>query len=94
MGLFSRNKKEKEPKWFINKKRGNVQLEDKYIKLTIKLINTEHIMFYKDITDIKKGKKCVKISSKSESYVISLIDNIELIDETYLQILDKVSEYK
>ena len=94
MGLFSRNKKPKETKWFINKKRGNFQLEDKYIKLKINLINTEHIMFYKDIIDIKKGKKCIKISSRSESYVISLVNNKEEIDEVYIQLLEKVSEYK
>lgn len=94
MGLFSRNKKPKEIKWFINKKRGNVELEDKYIKLTIKLINVEHLMFYKDIVDIKKGKKCIKISSKTESYVISLVNNTEVIDEVYLQLLEKVNEYK
>ena len=35
MGLFSRNKKEKIQSWAINKRKGTVELEEKYIKLII-----------------------------------------------------------
>ena len=79
MGLFSRNKKEKKIKWFVNKKVGNYQLEDNYIKLSTKIPKIEHILFYKDIIDIKKGAKCVRIASK------------EAIEELYVKILEKLS---
>lgn len=96
MGLFSRNKKTKEPKWFINKKVGNFQLEDNYIRLTLALVNTESIIFYKDIQDIKKGKKFIKIKNKTEEYTISSPSSgcEPVIEEVYLQILNKVSDYK
>lgn len=95
MGLFSRNKKEKKEKWFINKKVGEYQLEEKYIKLTMAIVNTEHIIFYKDIHDIKKGKKFIKVTTKTDEYTISCVSDCEqIINEIYLQILEKVSEYK
>ena len=96
MGLFSRNKKEKEVKWFINKKVGNFQLEENYIKLTLALVNTESIIFYKDIQDIKKGKKFIKISNKTEEYTISSPSSgcEPVIEDIYIKILEKVSEYK
>ena len=96
MGLFSRNKKEKEVKWFINKKVGNFQLEENYIKLTLALVNTESIIFYKDIQDIKKGKKFIKISNKTEEYTISSPSSgcEPAIEDMYIKILEKVSEYK
>ena len=96
MGLFNRNKKEKKMKWFINKKAGDVKLENNYIKLTLSLINTETIIFYKDIHDIKKGKKFIKLTTKTDEYTISSVssDSEPIIDETYIQILNKVSEHK
>ena len=92
MGLF--NRKPKEQKWFINKKRGTYTLENKYIRLYINLLKTEHILFYKDILDIKKGKKCVRVSSKTETYTISVVDNPGVVDDLYVELLEKISEYK
>jgi len=95
MGLFNRNKKEKKIKVFINKKPGDFQIEDNYIKLTTKLPKLENIMFYKDIIDIKKGPKCVRIASKTEKYTISCVSDCkDFIDETYIQILGKVNDFK
>ena len=93
MGLFSRNKKEKKIKWFVNKKVGDFQLEDNYIKLTTKIPKIEHIIFYKDIIDIKKGKKCVRIANKTEKYTISSPSSeCEVaIEELYVKILEKVN---
>ncbi|WP_296789525.1 hypothetical protein [uncultured Methanobrevibacter sp.] len=93
MGLFSRNKKEKKIKWFVNKKVGNYQLEDNYIRLSTKIPKIEHILFYKDIIDIKKGAKCVRIASKSEKYTISSPSSgcEEAVEELYVKILEKLS---
>jgi hypothetical protein len=91
MGLFNRNKKEKQVKWFINKTPGNVELMDNFIKITINLPKTENIVFYKDIHDIKKGKKFVKITSKTDEYSLGNLDK-DIVEETYLKILEKVSE--
>lgn len=93
MGLFNRNKKDNEIKWFVNKKPGNVELMDKFIKISINLPKTENIVFYKDIHDIKKGKKFVKITSKTDEYSLGIVSGgEEIIEETYLKILEKVSE--
>ena len=93
MGLFNRNKKDDKPKWFVNKKRGDVELEENYIKLTTKITNIEHIVFYKDIHDIKKGKRCIRIKSKTETYTMSIVSNGEsIIDEVYVQLLEKIGE--
>ena len=94
MGLFNRNKK-KETKWFVNKTPGNIQLHDKYIQITINLPKTENIVFYKDIQDIKKGKKFIKITSRTDEYTFAILSDGEVIlNETYIQILEKVSEHK
>ena len=94
MGLFNRNKK-KEIKWFVNKTPGKIQLHNKYIQININLPKTENIVFYKDIQDIKKGKKFIKITSKTEEYTFSIVSGGEdIIQDTYIQILEKVSEYK
>ena len=72
-------------------KRGEVELTNKYIRLTTKPRNIEHIIFYKDIIDIKKGKKCIRVSSKSDKYTMVLYDSV-IIEETYVTILEKISE--
>lgn len=95
MGLFNRKKKEEKTKWFINKTPGNVELEEKFIRLTINLPKTENIVFYKDIHDIQKGKKFIKITNKTDEYTMSIISGGEtIIDETYTRLLEKISEYK
>jgi hypothetical protein len=92
MGILNRNKESNESKWSINKKPGNIELNDKHITITIKLINIEHIIFYKDIIGLKKGKKCIRISSRIDSYTIS--SNPDIVDKTYNEIFEKVSQYK
>ena len=92
MGLFNRNK-EKKVKWFVNKTPGNVELQDKFIRITINLPRTETIVFYKDIHDIKKGKRFVKITTKTDEYLFSIVSGgKDIIEDTYLKILEKVSE--
>ena len=92
MGLFNRDK-EKKVKWFVNKKPGNVELQDKFIKLTVNITRTETIVFYKDIHDIKKGKRFVKISTKTDEYLLGIVSGgKEVLEDTYLKILEKVSE--
>lgn len=91
MGLFNRNKKKK--KWFVNKKPGDIELNDKYIKLTTTHPTTEHIVFYKDIHDLKKGKNFLKITSKTNEYTITpteLMNREETINEIYIPILEKM----
>ena len=92
MVLFNLNKKT-EIKWFVNKKPGNVELTDKFIRVSTKHPRLEYVVFYKDIVDIKKGKKCIRISNKSDKYTMSIVSGGEaVIDETYMTILEKISE--
>ena len=93
MGLFNRNKK-KETKWFVNKTPGNIQLHEKYIQININLPKTENIVFYKDIQDIKKGKKFIKITSKTNEYTLTpteMLGREEAVNELYIPILEKLN---
>ena len=93
MGLFNRKKK-KETKWFVNKKPGNVELCENYIKLTSSHPTTEHIVFYKDIHDLKRGKKFLKITSKTNEYTLTpteMLGREEAVNELYIPILEKLN---
>ena len=97
MGLFNRNKKEKVQSWVINNKKGTVKLTDKYLKLNIIMPKKEQIIFYNDITSLEQKYNFIMIKTNSNSYKIapSGFRKAESIaTELYIQILEKVSEYK
>jgi len=97
MGLFDKLKPNKEPQWFINKKVGNYQLEDKYIKLSLKLPKKECIIFYKDILNIRKGNNTTVLETINKEYHITAINGEnpkEAAEKLYLELLEKISEYK
>ena len=101
MGLFDKLKikdKEQGKAWTINKQRGYLELTDNYIQFQIKFPKKEHIVFYKDITNIERIKYLIIIKTNSEEYRFAPVGfgDIKQImsDETYTKLLDKISEHK
>ena len=86
-----------EAEWFINKKRGSVELEDNYILFKILMPSTEDIVFYKDITKFERIKKLIKIKTNTAEFKVSPTKVKGGEDEAkalYTQILEKINENK
>ena len=101
MGLFDKLKikdKEQGKAWIINNQRGYLELKDNYIQFQIKFPKKEHIVFYKDITNIERINTLIVIKTNSEEYRFGPVGfgDIKQImaDETYTKLLDKIREYK
>ena len=102
MGILSKLKvkdKEEGKAWLINKQRGYLELTDNYIKFQIKFPKKEHIVFYKDITNIERlNNMLIVIKTNSEEYRFAPVGFSEIkqtmSDETYAQLLDKISQCK
>lgn len=96
MGLFSRNK-EKVQSWVINNKKGTVDLNEKYIQLNIIMPKKEQIIFYSDITSLEQKYNFIMIKTNSNSYKLAphgFRKAESIANELYIQILEKISEYK
>ena len=101
MGLFDKLKiksKDEGKVWMVNKKRGDIEIDENYIKLITKLPKTEHIVFYKDITKLEKKYAGITIKTNSEEYHINPVGfgdvKQSLADDVHAQLLEKISQYK
>lgn len=97
MGLFDKLKPSKEPQWFINKKVGSYQIEEKYIRLTTKIPKKECTVFYKDIINIRRGNKTTVLETINKEYHITAVNGEnpkEAATKLYDELLEKISEYK
>lgn len=97
MGLFDKLKQNKEVQWFINKKIGSYQIEDKYIRLTTKVPKKECTVFYKDILNIRKGNNTTVLETINKEYHITAVNGEnpkEAAEKLYITLLEKISEYK
>lgn len=102
MGLFDKLKikdKEEGIGWYINKQRGYVELGEDYMKLKVKFPKSEHILFYKDITKIeRKYDVVIELKTNSAEYTLKPVGfgdaKQSLSDETYAQLLNKISQCK
>ena len=97
MGLFDKLKPNKEVQWFINKKVGSYQIEDKYITLRTKIPKRECTVFYKDILNIRKGKNTTVLETINKEYHISAVNGEnpkEAAANLHKTLLEKISEYK
>ena len=102
MGLFDKLKikdKEEGKAWLINKQRGYITLSENYIQFQIKFPKKEHIVFYKDITNIERlNNMLIVIKTNSEEYRFAPVgfSDIKQVmsDETYATLLNKVAENK
>ena len=97
MGLFDKLKPKKEVQWFINKKIGSYQVEDKYIRLTTKIPKRECTVFYKDIINIRKGNNTTVLETINKEYHITAVNGEnpkEAAASLHQELLEKISEYK
>jgi len=98
MGLFNRKKKEdKKAKWNINKLSGDVEVCDKYLRIT-QITRSEYIVFYQDIIQVsKKNDRKIEVKTKVDEFDIypaNLRGGADNVQELYLALLEKVAEYK
>lgn len=97
MGLFDKLKPNKEAQWFINKKVGSYQIEDKYIILTTKIPKRECTVFYKDIINIRKGNNTTVLETINKEYHITAVNGEnpgEAATNLHQELLEKINEYK
>ena len=98
MGLFNRKKKEdKKAKWNINKRSGDVEVCDKYLRIT-QITRSEYIVFYSDIIQVsKKNDRQIEVKTKVDEFDIvsaNVRGGSDNVQELYLALLEKVAEYK
>ena len=101
MGLFDKLKiksKDEGKAWMVNKKRGTIEITENYIRLMTTFPKGENIVFFKDVTTLEKKYAGITIKTNSEEHHINPIGfgdaKQDLADEVYVQLLEKVSEYK
>lgn len=100
MGLMDKFKQAKSDRedavWSINKKRGNVILEDNYLKVKI-FPSKEEIVFYKDINKIERKHNFIEIKTNTAEFKVAPIKlrgAEDMAADLYIQILEKMNQNK
>ena len=100
MGLMDKIKKTKSDRedavWSINKKRGNVILEDSFMKMQI-FPNKEEVVFYKDINKIERKHNFVEIKTNTAEFKVAPIKlrgAEDMAVDLYVQILELMNKNK
>jgi len=97
MGLFDRIKQERNEQygWSINKKKGKIELNDKYVTLTTQVPKKEIIVFYKDVTNVMRMHNFITITTKTDEFKLApmqLRGAEDAAKEVYVELLEKVSD--